>query len=163
LWSDHGWHLGEKLSWRKFTLWEEATRNVLMFSIPWINIDGRQTDIPSSLLDIYPTIIEACGIDLPNNLDGKSLYATLNGAKPEEVIPVITTYGKGNHSVRSINWRYTIYADGGEELYDHLSDSMEWNNLADDPQYDSIKLVMRKYVPEHNADFSPYEPGKERY
>jgi len=66
--------------------------------------------------------------------------------------PALTTHGRGNNSLRSKRWRYTCYKDGGEELYDHLKDPMEWNNLADDPAYADVKNKMKKWFPETNAE-----------
>lgn len=66
--------------------------------------------------------------------------------------PALTTHGKGNHTLRSKRWRYTRYSDGGEELYDHAKDPMEWDNLAGDPAYAAVIADMKKWLPETNAE-----------
>ena len=66
--------------------------------------------------------------------------------------PVLTTHGRGNHSLRSKRWRYTIYKGGGEELYDHSKDEMEWTNLADDPAFTDVKEQMKKWLPKSDAE-----------
>jgi arylsulfatase A-like enzyme len=152
LWSDHGWHLGEKLLWRNFSLWEESTHNVLMCVAPGITKPGGRCDEPVNLLDIYPTLVDVCGLTKKDGLGGASLAAQLKEPKTEKVESTLTTHGRGNHSLRSKSWRYTRYADGGEELYDHKNDPMEWNNLADKAEYAKIKKSMKVYLPGTNAD-----------
>ncbi len=151
LWSDHGWHLGEKLHWRKFALWEEATRNVLMIAGPGITPAGR-CPAPVNLLDIYPTLIDLCGLDPKMELEGDSLRPLLDNPQADWGRPTLTTFGQNNHSVRSVRWRYTRYADGTEELYDHAADEMEWHNLAQDSQYEEVKNWHRAWLPERNAE-----------
>lgn len=151
LWSDHGWHLGEKLHWRKFALWEEATRNVLMMAGPGI-APGERCAAPVNLLDIYPTLIDLCGLDPKEELEGDSLRPLLEAPQADWGRPTLTTFGRNNHSVRSARWRYTRYADGTEELYDHAVDAMEWNNLALDRRYEKVKNWHRTWLPERNAE-----------
>jgi arylsulfatase A-like enzyme len=152
LWSDHGWHLGEKLHWRKFALWEEATHNVLFFSAPGVTPAGGRTDAPVNLLDIYPTLIELCNLSPRDDLEGISLMPLLKDPNCKWGRPTVTTHGKNNHSVRSRQYRYIRYEDGSEELYDHESDPMEWTNLADDLDYLQIKDEMAAWLPEINVD-----------
>ncbi len=65
--------------------------------------------------------------------------------------PAITTYRLNNHTVRSETWRYTHYADGGEELYDETKDPYEWTNLAKDGTGDkAVKSELGKYLPQEN-------------
>jgi hypothetical protein len=66
--------------------------------------------------------------------------------------PALTTHGRGNHSLRSRRWRYTRYKDGGEELYDHSKDEMEWTNLANNPAYADVKEQMKKWLPKTDAE-----------
>ena len=120
LWGDNGFHLGEKLHWRKFVLWEEATR-VPMIIVPQRGVPARPFyDEPVGLTAILPTIAELCGVEGPSQPDGRSLVKSMSIAdQPSR--PVLTTWGRGNHSVRTGSWRYTRYHDGGEELYRHPS------------------------------------------
>lgn len=155
LWSDHGWHLGEKLTWRKFTLWEEATRSPLIMIVPGLTgVDVRCTR-PVSLLDIYPTLIELCGLTPKPELEGTSLLPYLRNPAAPSDHPRLTTWERNNHSVRSERWRFTRYSDGTEELYDHDNDPNEWDNLADDSSLADIRDEMSQYLPTDNAENVP--------
>ncbi|MHB9027826.1 MAG: sulfatase [Candidatus Latescibacterota bacterium] len=152
LWSDHGWHLGEKLHWRKFSLWEEATRNVLLFAAPGITKPGQRCDATVNLIDIYPTLIDLCGLAKKPELEGVSLLPLLRNPKAKWDLPALTTYGRNNHSVRSDRWRYIRYADGSEELYDHYADDMEWTNLAGNAKYTEVKRNLAGFMPKKNVE-----------
>jgi arylsulfatase A-like enzyme len=151
LWADHGWHLGEKLHWRKFTLWEEATRNILFFRAPGLTSSRNFCNSPVSLLDIYPTLVELCGLSPIKTLEGNSLVTLLKDPASGWEAPALTTYGLNNHSVRSQDWRYTRYHDGTEELYDHRSDRHEWFNQADNPAYVNVKQDLSHWLPRVNV------------
>ena len=155
LWSDHGWHLGEKLHWRKFTLWEEATRNVLMAVAPGITRPGGRCPRPVSLLDIYPTLIDLCGVAPRQGLEGLSLLAQLKDPSARRAAPALTTYLRGNHSVRDERWRYIRYSDGAEELYDHDNDPQEWTNLAGKPEFGELKARLAQWLPKTDAPDAP--------
>jgi len=155
LWSDHGWHLGEKLHWRKFALWEEATHNVLMFRAPNVTQPGSCCEAPANLIDIYPTLIDLCGLQPKSELEGISLLPLLKNPNTKWERPALTTHGRNNHSVRSQQWRYIRYEDGSEELYNHDTDQLEWYNLANDPQYQTIKTELSGWLPDVNAPESP--------
>jgi arylsulfatase A-like enzyme len=155
LWSDHGWHLGEKLHWRKFSLWEEATHNVLMAVVPGITKPGRRCPRPVTMVDIYPTLIELCGLTAKSELEGRSLVPLLKNPKAKWERPALTTHGRNNHSLRSERFRYIRYSDGTEELYDHNNDELEWKNLADNPKYARIKKQLVKWLPEKNVPDVP--------
>ena len=159
LWSDHGWHLGEKLHWRKFSLWEEATRNVFAIVAPGVTKPGMRCSRTVSLLDVYPTLNDLCGLPPRKELEGVSLAPLLRNPEAEWNRPVVTTYFRNNHSIRSERWRYTHYSDGGEELYDHRADPMEWTNLATRSEYSTIKTEMARSIPAVNAEDSPHQRG----
>jgi len=159
LWSDHGWHLGEKLHWRKFTLWEEATHNVLMISSPGLTKAGGRCARTVSLLDLYPTLIDMCGLSRRPGLEGASLLPLLKNPAAVWDRPAITTYGRANHSVRTERWRYIRYRDGTEELYDRQNDEMEWTNLAGQPEHQQTKTMLARWLPKENAPDSPRERG----
>jgi arylsulfatase A-like enzyme len=152
LWSDHGWHLGEKLHWRKFSLWEEATRNVLLFVVPGVTKPGQRCDATVNLIDIYPTLIDLCELSRKPELEGTSLLPLLKNPHARWDLPALTTYGRNNHSVRSEKWRYIRYADGSEELYDHDSDEMEWTNLSGDEKYAQVKRDLAGFIPLKNVE-----------
>lgn len=151
LFSDHGFHVGEKEHWTKFTLWEEATRVPLMFVAPGVTKPNQRCDQPVSLLDIYPTLADLCGLPAQGQLEGVSLLALLKNPGATRQMPALTSYGRYNHSVRTVRWRYTRYCDGTEELYDHDIDPREWKNLAKDPSYDNVKEELAKWLPQTNA------------
>jgi len=153
LWSDHGFHQGEKMSFRKFTLWEEATK------VPFIIYDGRDKKKhngrkytqAASLINVYRTIIDMAGLQAPEYVDGESLVPQLRDTKKQLQKPTITSWGKGNYSVRTENWRYIRYFDGTEELYNHESDEHEWHNLANKPEYKTQKEELVKCLPQNEA------------
>jgi arylsulfatase A-like enzyme len=155
LWSDHGWHLGEKLHWRKFSLWEEATHNVLMVVAPGVTTPGTKCSRPVSLLDIYPTLNDLCGMPRRQELEGQSLVPLLKRPAAPWSRPALTTYLRGNHSLRNEDWRYIRYADGSEELYDHRKDELEWTNLAGKPEYGSVKKDLARWLPKTDEPDSP--------
>jgi len=154
LWSDHGWHLGEKHCYRKFTLWEESCRIPLMIRLPRSMAPSGRTgrcDRPVNLLDLYPTLVELCGLTKRPELDGHSLVPLLKDPQAAWPHASITTYRRGCHSVRTRRWRYIRYADGGEELYDHAADPHEWRNLAGDEAYAAAKRTMKARLPRRDA------------
>ena len=154
LWSDHGWHLGEKQITGKNTLWDRSTRVPLIFAGP--GITGQQKcQRPAELLDMYPTLLELCNLPAKSELEGLSLVPQLVDAAAPRKQPAITTHNHDNHGVRSEKYRYIVYADGSEELYDMKSDPNEWKNLANDPQYAAIKAGHRRFLPRVNAKPAP--------
>ena len=152
LWSDHGYHLGEKRSFSKFSLWNEATRTPFIIYDPQNHSgNGRKCKEPVGLINVYKTLSDLTGIDAPDYIDGKSLKPWLRN--PSKVIeqPAMTTWGRGNYTLRSKKWRYTRYFDGSEELYLQTKDPNEWYNLADNDDYQSIKSSFRKWLPKKEA------------
>jgi arylsulfatase A-like enzyme len=126
LWSDNGYHLGEKLHWRKMALWEHASRVPLLIRAPGLLEQGGGFDHPVSLLDLAPTLVEIAGIPQPAQFEGASLLGiTAEGARAR---PAEMRWGDAV-STRIGKWRWTRYPDGGEELYDLSSDPREYNNL----------------------------------
>ncbi len=154
LWSDHGWHLGEKAMTGKNTLWNRSTRVPLMFAGPGISADAVCTR-PVELLDIYPTLLELCGLKGPRGLEGHSLMPQLKDASAKREWPAITTHNQGNHSIRTEDWRYIRYADGSEELYDVKADPNEWKNLAGDSQHAAVKAELAKWLPKVDLPPAP--------
>ena len=154
LWSDHGWHLGEKLHWKKFALWEEATHNILMMVAPGLTRPGSKCPRPVTMLDIYPTLIDLCRLRPNSALQGTSLLSLLKNPNAPRRRPALTTHGRNNHSIRSERWRYIRYKDGTEELYDHDNDELEWNNLLwpenPAPEHRRIADELAEWLPEVN-------------
>jgi arylsulfatase A-like enzyme len=154
VWSDHGWQLGEKMHWRKFALWENVIRTLLMIRVPEGTLGlpegaqaGESTESLSSLLDLYPTLVNLCGLPERMDLDGEDLRPLL--ASPSVPIdrPIITTYDFGDYSLRYGDWHYIQYVDDTEELYQLKNDPHEWYNLSQDPAYDSVKVALQQMLP----------------
>jgi arylsulfatase A-like enzyme len=144
-WGDHGWHLGEKQHWRKFALWEEATRAPLIWVVPGVTRPGGVCERTVDFMSIYPTLTGLAGIKTPAHVEGRSIRSLLADPQAAWDEPALTTFGFKNHAVRSEGWRYIRYANGDEELYDERQDPYEWTNLAGKPEYaDRIRELARR-------------------
>jgi len=155
---DNGYHVGEKDCIQKWHLWDESTRVPLFIHVPGSAKNGRRCDHPVSLIDMYPTLTDLCGLDgNPNKsrsnmpLEGYSLRPFLENPKckdwdgPSVALMAIGDNNAGPHfSVRSRRYRYTLCGNGQEELYDHKKDPNEWTNLADNTEYVKTKMRLRK-------------------
>ena len=159
IWSDHGWQLGEKNHWRKFALWENVIRTVMMIRVPEGvekmprgSANGLATTNLTSLLDIYPTLVDLCNLPDRDDFDGISLVPIL--ANPLEKVsrPVITTYDYGSYSVRYEDWHYIRYIDDSEELYNLQDDPEEWWNLASDANVAHVKRQLAEALPADPID-----------
>lgn len=152
--SDHGWGMGEKDYLYKNSLWQESTRVPLIIRAPGVSKADQTSDTPVSLVDLYPTLIDLCG--LPSNtvkndkgrpLDGHSLKPLLTDpaaekwAGPDSALTALYKWADyydpatQNYSLRSKDWRYIRYQNGKEELYHTALDPHEWNNLALLPEH----------------------------
>jgi arylsulfatase A-like enzyme len=149
IWGDHGWHLGEKLKYGKTLLWQESCRVPLMVKVPGVTPKNKRCDGVVNLIDMYPTLIDLC--DLPANPknDGRSFAPLLHDPDMEWNHPTLTTYGRGNHRIYDGRYSYITYR-GGEELYDHQDDPMEWTNLARHSEYVDIKARLKACLPTIN-------------
>jgi arylsulfatase A-like enzyme len=150
LWSDHGWHLGEKHHWRKFSLWEEATRAPMIWVVPGLTKGGGVCNRPVDFMTIYPTLADVAGFNVPSHCEGKSIRTLLADPTAAWNQPAITTFGQNNHSVRTEQWRYIQYKKGGKELYDHQKDPYEWTNVANDPATKSVQNTLAQALPKLN-------------
>jgi len=155
LWSDHGYHLGEKEHWEKFALWEKTNHVPFIIVAPGITRSGIHCESPVSLIDIYPTLIDICGLKQKQELDGVSLVPLLKNPNAAWDRPAIMTYMRGNHAVRDRRWRYIRYADGTEELYDYGNDPQEWHNLAGDPANAGVINRLKRWLPTTEAPPAP--------
>ncbi|MFT5130264.1 MAG: choline-sulfatase [Rhodothermales bacterium] len=159
LWSDHGYHIGEKEITGKHTLWDRSARVPLLFAGPGVTAKAV-CERPAELLDIYPTLLDLCGLPPKPELEGRSLMSQLRHASAPRYAPAITTHNHDNHGVRSEHWHYIRYADGSEELYDMRKDPNEWTNLASHPEYAHIIREHRKWLPPSSVQ--PAEGSKHR-
>lgn len=146
---DNGWHHGEKEHWSKRTLWEESTRVPLIIVVPGLTKPGIYCTSPVSLLDIYPTLVDLCGLEPKQGLDGLSLKPLLVDPTIPWNRPVVTIWGQDNVSVRTKEWRYIQYCDNTKELYNQNTDPNEWHNLLfeTESKYDTIIQKMQKWIP----------------
>lgn len=160
-WSDHGWHLGEKEHWRKFALWEEATRMPFIWVAPGVVKPGGVCDRTVDLMCVYPTLCSLCGIERPRHVEGEDIRRLLTDPKAAWDKPAVTTYLRNNHAVRTDRWRYIHYANGDEELYDHNADAYERNNLAKDEKFANVKKELAKSLPTMNQPALPNGKSKE--
>ncbi len=153
LWSDHGYHLGEKLHWEKNALWEEATRIPLMIHVPEAlggpgsEPGGQVSERTVELVDLFPTLTDLCGLPTPPDLDGQSLAPLLADPHAAWDRPALSTWLYKNHSLRTERYRLIRYRDDTEELYDHETDPLEWTNLALDPAYDALRAHLGAQLP----------------
>lgn len=144
LWSDHGYHLGEKNTFQKHTLWERSARVPLIISLP-PKMQGEKhhgkTDAVVSLTDLYPTLVDLCDLPANDKVVGRSLKPLIQNRDADWDHPALTYLKDGARSLRTQRYRYIEYADGSQELYDHESDPNEWKNLAPDPK--QVRLLKK--------------------
>ena len=144
LWGDHGWKLGEHGGWCKHTNFEIDTHVPMILSVPEMKTAGRRTRALTEYVDIYPTLSEACGLDLPDHLEGHSMMPLLEDPERSWKKAAFSQYPRGRvmgYSMRTKRFRYTEWQDAGtkkvmsSELYDHEKDPHENVNAAGDPEY----------------------------
>lgn len=149
-WGDHGWHLGEKHHWRKFTLWEEATRAPFIWVVPGLTRPGTICGRTVDFMSIYPTLCDLAGIARPKHVEGVSIKPLLADPGAAWTTPAVCTFGYQNHSVRSVAWRWIRYADSSEELYDEAKDPYEWTNLAKSADAGPRVKELAEWLPKTN-------------
>jgi len=162
LWSDHGWAMGEKEHWRKYHIWNDIAGVVCMIKVPEgvkALMGGSSSGMPCnrtvSLLDLYPTLVELCGLPEKNDLDGHSLVPLLENPYLEWDYPAIIASSKMDFGISLGDWRYLWYNNnGGEELYNIREDPHEWYNLARVTEYSEVIKEMRTYLPENPRPLS---------
>jgi len=157
LWTDHGWQLGHKDRWEKFSLWNQSTNSPFILKLPQ-NKHSLVIETPVSFLDIYPTIIDILGYNKPEYLEGHSLTPLMKNPHATWNFPAVITYQEGNNSVRFQNWNYIHYQDGSEELYDLTTDPNEFTNLANKEDYKDIIDELKMYLPQVHTKQDNYIP-----
>lgn len=151
LWSDHGQSFGEKMNFRKMSLWEESTKVPLYILSPKSNTNGENCSKPVSLLDIYPTLVDLCNLPKQEHLEGNSLKKLLENPKADWPYAVLSSWRYKNYAVRTQDYRYIQYRDGSEEFYNHKNDAGEHINLASNKAYKSIIEDHKKWIPQNAA------------
>jgi arylsulfatase A-like enzyme len=151
LWSDHGFHLGEKNHIEKFALWEKSTHIPLLVAAPRVTQPGARCHRPVDMMALYPTLLELCGLPPDAKCDGHSIVPLLRNSEAAWDRPAVMTYMRGNHAVRTDRWRFIRYADGTEELYDHDNDAHEWTNVAHDERFAEVLKSHRRWLPREDA------------
>lgn len=146
LWSDHGFHLGEKFHWQKLALWEHATRVPCLIRMPNQSIGVRHTACVS-LADLAPTILAQCGVSSDYAMDGQSLLPLISNPSRTWDRPALTTLDGVHHALRTPQWRYIRYASGERELYDEVADPEELVNLAGQAGYNSLMADFDSQLP----------------
>ena len=159
LWGDNGFHLGEKLHWRKQTLWEEATRVPYAIAAPGVTRADTVCDRPVDLMSLYPTLMDLAALPIPGHVEGPSLRPLLENPKAPWDRAALSTYQFKNHAVRTERWRYIRYHDGTEELYDESKDPNEWTNLAGGPAMQKAKAELAACLPKGDAPPGPKMEG----
>ena len=145
--SDHGWHLGEKRHWQKYTLWEEATRVHYTWIVPGVTGANQTVAAPVDLMSLYPTLMELVGLPTPAHVEGASVRPLLGSPAMSWNVPAITTYQYRNHAVRQGPWRYIRYRNGNEELYDHPVIQTSGPTSRDAPTWPSARRSWRGSCP----------------
>lgn len=157
-WSDNGYHCGEKDHWEKNTLWEQSALVPLAVRPPRAPHRGAMCSRAVSLNDLYPTLVDYCGLETPtHHLEGRSLRTLLDDPVASWERTALTCYGEDAVSVRDERYRYIRYPDGSEELYDHSDDPHEWTNLAGETAFDAVKERLAASIPQ---DFAPSLGGR---
>ncbi|VGO23569.1 sulfatase [Pontiella sulfatireligans] len=154
LWSDQGYHHGEKFDWGKHTLWGRTSHVPFIWAGPGISKDAM-VDATVSLMDMFPTLTELCGVKDGQDRDGTSLVPVLKDpstAKDRDVL--LPGMKPEEYAIINQSWRYIRYADGTEELYNVKQDPNEWENLANNPELEEVKKKLAASAPETFA-----EPG----
>ncbi|HYD83678.1 MAG TPA: sulfatase/phosphatase domain-containing protein, partial [Opitutus sp.] len=162
--SDHGYHLGEHGLWQKRSLFEESARVPLLVVAPGVSKANTTVAAPVSLIDLFPTLAELCGINAPANLQGQSLVPMLRDPSVLGrgwAITQTAHNGVSGYSLRTPRWRYTEWEGApGRELYDHDTDPSELTNLATDPAH--AKTIEALSAQLRAAVSATFPPGGER-
>ena len=132
----------------------------LMVKVPGGTPKGRQCTGVVNLIDMYPTLIDLCGLPANPENEGRSFAKLLQNPDMEWNIPTLTDYNYAGHRIYDGRYSYTVFREKGtEELYDHQKDPMEWNNLANNPEYARIKERLKALVP---TEIEPESPRNEQ-
>ena len=156
LWGDHGWHLGEKQKYGKTQLWQESCRVPMMVKVPGVTPKRKRCDGIVNLIDMYPTLLELCGLPENPENEGRSFAELIHNPDMKWNTPTLTDYNYGGHRVYDGRYSYIVFTEQGtEELYDHKTDPMEWNNLVQEDAYAAVKARLKALIPTQREPVSP--------
>lgn len=130
---DHGFHLGEHGWWGKHTLYESALRSPLIVSVPG-HAQDTKTDAIVELVDIFPTLCDACELPLRPELEGISMMPVIENPTRPWKTAAFSQYGTHRFSIRTEHYRYTEWEHGRTELYNYETDFDGTANLAHLPE-----------------------------
>lgn len=152
--SDHGFHMAEHGLWQKMTMFENSAHIPFMIYDPRAKGNGRTTESLAELLDLYPTLAEACGLKAPGYLDGVSQVPVLNDPAKSVRAAAYTQIHRAKfegYGVRTERFRYTLWDGGklGEQLFDLVADPGETKNLAADPAHAKDVAELRELLAKH--------------
>jgi len=156
LWGDHGWNLGDHKLWSKHVTFETALRTPLIIKVPG-KTKGQKTDAITEFIDVYPSLAELAGLQIPKTVDGKSFVPIINGEKSKKDWAV----SKFKDAVTLIKGDlfYTEWTDDKgiayeRMLFDHKTDPLELDNLAEKPQYrEKVKALAVELRAKWGKDF----------
>ena len=144
--SDHGFHLCEHDFWMKVGLMEESARVPLIIKVPGKN--PAVCDSFAELIDLYPTVSELCGLEVPTRLQGKSLAATLDDPS-ESVRDAAFCVNKNSFLLRTDGWAFIQHGTNGVlglQLYDMNNDPEQYTNLAENPEYSELVVSFKEQL-----------------
>lgn len=167
LWSDHGWHLGEKEHWQKFTPWRICDRVPLIIRVPKGapglpagTAPGGVCDRPVSLVDLFATLTDLSGLPAKGGIESRSLVPLLRDPKASWPHAALTFLDHPqNYAISTQRWRYIHYRGDQEELYDIETDPYEWTNLAAKSEHAAKLAEMRALAPKQIAPIHETQPG----
>ena len=164
IWGDHGWHLGDHSLWNKHSNFEQATRSPMMILMPGSKKSIR-VNSPTEFVDVFPTLCELAGLEVPENLDGLSLASIVEGKTDEVKKYAVSQISRGKnmgYSFRSDQYRYTVWIKNkfstdkisskditAQELYDYKNDPLETVDHFGESRYKMAQNEMIKYSEEY--------------
>lgn len=168
LWTDHGFHIGEKENWEKFALWRQTTRTPLFIHAPGVSRDGAKTHVAVTLTEIYPTLCELAELPIPSQCTGTSVVSFLRDPDLASDRTSLTSYVFGrrkniaSHAVSDMKHHYIRYGDGFEELYDLHKDPDQYVNVVATPELATVRQRLSRAIPIESAPAASI-PADSRY
>lgn len=153
VWGDHGWHLGDHRVWGKHTLFERALKSVLIMRVPGKGTSGQRVDRIVSAIDIYPTLMQLCGVKMNFETDGHSMVPLLTNARTRTWKDACWAYYNHGMTLRTPRYRLTKYFRDQQpviELFDHETDPWENKNVAG--EYPNVVRQLMPLLEEKDFD-----------